>query len=171
MNSPKVSVLLVGFLLIAFVSGWLNFKQARVVDAAGDVVSIEAEVSELRLEIAQVQREMDKATDGKNVERRKKVETLNEEIKELKEVEIPEQRQDLKEAAAALPNGAIFWTILAQFGAAAIGVGLIRRFQDKNEDSRVRGTALIVLGAITILLLLSRWFYIVSAASASSLIR
>ena len=74
MDISKQNLLLVGFVIIAVVSGWLSFKQACVVDAMGDVASLRADISELRNDISELKSE-EKPDE-------EKIKELEEEIKE-----------------------------------------------------------------------------------------
>lgn len=141
-----------GFLILAICSTMISFKQARAVDALGDVASLKAEITELEIEA----RESD---DG---------DKYKEEIKELRE-ELPEQQLDAQEALAAIPNGAVIWTLLSQLGAALFGLSIISIFQRPDENDRVRSIALIVIGGMVLTFIAARFIYLmIGGASAGA---
>ena len=154
---PVPSYLMVGFLLIAGGSAWLNLEQARTVDSIGDVLSVDAEIKDLNRQISTAR---DLRNDPETKEESKK--GLNKDIEELnnkigeKNKELAIQRQDVAENTAGLLNGSFFWSFLIQVGAAAFGIGIINIITCKKTDSRVRSAGLIVIGSVVIFLLLSR---------------
>ena len=160
MDISKQNLLLVGFIIIAVVSGWLSFKQACVVDAMGDVASLKAEIFEIRNEMGELKSEEKPDED--------EIKELEEELEELNK-EMPGQRQDVESAAASLPNGAVIWVILIQIGAAVFGVGLIKMLQNSEESDRIRSMALLILGAFTIFLLLGKIVYMASGIGAGGM--
>ena len=154
---PVPSYLVVGFLLIAGVSAWLNLEQARTVDSIGDVLSVDAEIKDLNRQISTA-RELRNDPETKEEAKKglnKDIEELNNKIGE-KNKELAIQRQDVAENTAGLLNGSFFWSFLIQVGAAAFGIGIINIITCKKTDSRVRSAGLIVIGSVVIFLLLSR---------------
>ena len=129
----------------------LTFKQARVVDAMGDVASVQFEINELQQEAYE--------SDDK--------EKNEEAIKELREKELPAQRLDAQAALAALPNGAVIWTLLSQAGAAIFGLGVIRIFLKENESERVRAIALLIIAGMVLTFVAARFVYIMIGAGSS----
>ncbi len=171
MKLPKPSLLLVGFLIIAVVSGWLNLKNAAAVDAFGDVVQLKADISEYEMDIDRL-REVIIGKDTKEEEKKQakaEVVELEDEIKSLRK-EVIEQRVDAEQAAASIPNGSWIWTLLVQIGATLFGTGLVLAFTNESEDSRVRSTALLVLGAITIFILITRILGLTAAGVMSGVL-
>lgn len=148
MSTMYSKLLIPGFLLMAAVSIMLTFKQARAVDAMGDVAKVNAKISELQWELQD---------DDTDKDQRKKIE---EEIKELREEDLPDQRQDATNAMAAMPNGAVLWTFLSQVGAAAFGLGVLGVFLKNEEHPMVRSVALLVIGGGVLVLILSRYAYL-----------
>ncbi|MDX1681417.1 MAG: hypothetical protein R3242_11895 [Akkermansiaceae bacterium] len=145
-------MLIIGFVVMGFVSVILNFKHARVVDAMGDTAKIQAEIGELTIELRELQEE-EKPDE-------KKIKKLQERVEELREEDLPKQRQDATNAMAALPNGAIFWSFLSQIGAGIFGLGLLAIFMREEEHPAVRSTALIVIGGLIFALLIARTAYL-----------
>ena len=114
---------------LAGISLILTFKQARVVDAIGDVVGVQAEISELRREARE--------SDDKD--------TNKEEIEELMKEDLPAEQEDAQNAFASLHNGSVIWTVLSQSGGAIFGLGIISIFPMENENERIRSTALLLM--------------------------
>lgn len=154
---PSGGPMLIGFLMIAAVSGWLNLKQARVVDSAGDVLDVMAEKDDINLSIAQLNR-LKKDPETKPKEKESIDEEIRDKNKRLNDLnfELSEQKLDVKENSAGVLNGSWFWTVFIQVGAGLFGMGVIHIIQSKNEDSRVRSAAVIVIGFVVIFLLISR---------------
>lgn len=151
-NLSKGGFLVIGFLMMAAVSTILTFKQARAVDAMGDVASVQAEISELRREAAK--------SDDKDMNK--------EEIEELREEELPDQMQDAREAMAALPNMAVIWTLLSQVGAAIFGLGVISIFLKEEENNVVRSTALLIVGGMVLTFIIARFIYMIIGAGSAT---
>ncbi|MGB0144507.1 MAG: hypothetical protein ACPGJR_06220 [Akkermansiaceae bacterium] len=114
---------------LAGISLIFTFKQARVIDAIGDVVGVQAEISELRREARE--------SDDKD--------TNKEEIEELMKEDLPAEQEDAQNAFASLHNGSVIWTVLSQFGGAIFGLGIISIFPMENENERIRSTALLLM--------------------------
>ncbi|MGC6457126.1 MAG: hypothetical protein ACON4R_02040 [Akkermansiaceae bacterium] len=114
---------------LAGISLIFTFKQARVVDAIGDVVGVQAEISELRSEARE--------SDDKD--------TNKEEIEELMKEDLPAEQEDAQNAFASLHNGSVIWTVLSQIGGAIFGLGIISIFPMDNENERIRSTALLLM--------------------------
>ena len=150
-NIPKGGFLIIGFLIMAGVSTVLTFKQARVVDAMGDIASVQAEINELQLEAQQ--------SDDDDINKY--------EIKELREEDLPEQTLDAQNALAAFPNGAVIWSLLSQLGAAIFGLGVISIFLKTEENERVRSIALLVIGGMVFTFIAARFIYIMIGAGSS----
>ena len=162
--------MMLGFLMIAAVSGWLNLKQARVIDSAGDVLDVMAEKDEINLSIAQLNKlKQDPETPPKDKE------GISEDIREYNKrlnglnFELSEQKLDVKENSASTLNGSWFWTIFIQVGAGLFGMGVIHIIQSKSEDPRVKSAAVMVIGAVVIFLLISR--ILVTQASSEALLK
>lgn len=151
-NLSKGGFLVIGFLMMAAVSTILTFKQARAVDAMGDVASVQAEISELRQEAAEA--------DDKDKNK--------EEIEKLQDEELPKQRQDVREAMAALPNMAVIWTFLSQIGAAIFGLGVISIFLKEEENNVVRSTALLIVGGMVFTFIVARFIYMMIGAGSGT---
>lgn len=150
-NLPKGGLLVIGFLILAGSGLVLTWKQAKVVDAMGDVASVQAEINELQRE----------AKDSDDADKNK------EEIKELREKDLPSQTQDAQEALAALPNGAVIWTLLSQLGAAIFGLGVISIFLKDSENERIRSTALLLAGGMAFTYIAARFIYLIIGAGSS----
>ena len=166
-NLPPIAsgYLMVGFLIVAAVSAWLNLEQAQTIDSVGDVASAEARMSKIR---TQIESEREKINDSETKDKEKDaareyIKELNDELEDVRE-DLKAQRQDVVENIAGMLNGSWFWTLLIQVGAAAFGIGLINLICSRKEDAMVRSAALIVIGAVIIFMLLSR-VMIFSAAS------
>ena len=144
-------LLIVGFLIMAGASIMLTFKQARVVDAMGDVAAVQYEINDLQAE----------ARESEDEDKNK------EEIEKLRSEELPEQRLDAQAALAALPNGAVFWTFLSQVGAAIFGLGVIRIFLKQDENEHVRAVALLVIAGMVLAFAAARFIYIMVGAGSS----
>ena len=112
---------------------------------------MQAEINELQLE-AQESDDDDKNKD---------------EIKELREEDLPEQTLDAQDALAALPNGAVIWSLLSQLGAAIFGLGVISIFLKTDENERVRSIALLVIGGMVFTFIAARFIYIMIGAGSS----
>jgi len=148
----KGGLLIIGFLILAGCSLIFTFKQARVVDAMGDVASVRAEINELQREA-----------------RESEEEDLNaDEIEQLRTEELPAQTQDAQNALAALPNGSVIWTLLSQLGAAVFGLGVISIFLKSDENDRIRSTALLIIGAMALTFIAARFIYLVIGAGSSA---
>lgn len=150
-NLTKGGLLILGFAILAVSSTMMTWKQALVVDAMGDVASVQAEINELQQEA----REDDDKEKNKD------------EIKELREEELPSQMQDAQEALAALPNGAVIWTLLSQLGAAIFGLGVISIFLKTEENNVVRSTALLIIGGMVLTFIAARFVYLILGAGSS----
>ncbi|MGC6464881.1 MAG: hypothetical protein ACON5N_04790 [Akkermansiaceae bacterium] len=149
---PKSSLMVAGFLILAICSTMITFKQARAVDALGDVAALQSEIRELEIEASESD------DDDKN----------KEEIKELRE-ELPEQQHQAQAALAAVPNGAVIWSLLSQLGAALFGLSIISIFQRSDENERVRSIALIVIGGMVLTFIAARFAYLmIGGASAGA---
>jgi len=144
-----VGLLVIGFLIMAGISVVLNFKQARVVDAMGDVAKVNAEIRGLRMEAQE---------EGVDKDKRKKIE---EELKELQEEDLPEQRHDAMQAMASMPNGAVMWTFLSQIGAGLFGLGVLSIFLKNEEHPVVRSTALLVSSGMVLTFVAARFVYLI----------
>lgn len=154
---PAPSYMLIGFMMIAIVSAWLNLEQAQTVDSYGDVLSEEAQVREIQTKLSK-QHDLLKDTDTKLTAKdgiRDSIKKLNIELNDSKE-SLHQQKQDVLENSADMLNGSWFWTVFIQLGCAAFGIGLINIITSKKEDSRVRSAAILVIGAVVLFLLLSR---------------
>ncbi len=149
MNLSTNNLLFLGFIIMAGVSMMLSFKQARAVDAMGDVASVNAKIKKLRMEMSE---------EDVSEEKRKK---LQEKAEELQKEDLQEQRQGAMNAMAALPNGAVIWTFLSQFGAGLFGLGVLSVFLRTEESPIVRSTALILIGGITLTFILGRFVYLI----------
>jgi uncharacterized membrane protein (DUF106 family) len=143
--------MVVGFLILAVTSIVFTFKQARVVDAMGDVASVQAEINELQREA--------KESDDKDKNK--------EQIKELREEELPAEQEGAQYALAALPNGSVIWTVLSQIGGAIFGLGIISVFLRENETERIRSTALFLIGGMALTFIIGRYIYLVIGAGSS----
>lgn len=153
----KSSYLLLGFLMIAGVSGWLNLQQAATVDAFGDVLSVRAEIEEKEIEAAQLRKKSkDPETKPQHQDTaRNDLKELNKEIEGLKE-SVSEELQDVQSSVASMVNGTWFWTIFIQVGAALFGAGIIAIVTNSKEDSRLRAASVLVIGSVVLFLLFSR---------------
>ena len=100
-----------------------------MVDAIGDVVGVQAEISELRREARE--------SDDKD--------TNKEEIEELMKEDLPAEQEDAQNAFASLHNGSVIWTVLSQIRGAIFGLGIISIFPMENENERIRSTALLLM--------------------------
>lgn len=156
LNLTKNSLLIFGFLIMAACSVMMNFKQARVVDAMGDIASVKHKISELR---------KDAAEEDISQEKRDKI---NEKIKELQDEDIPAQQQDVSAAMAALPNGAVLWTFISQLGAGMFGLGILSIFIKEDENPVVRSTALLLVGGMILVLIIGRSVYTMVAGGAGT---
>lgn len=154
---PKAGYMMVGFLLIAAVSGWLNLKQAKTIDAQGDVLSSEAKISALVNQASsERERQNDPDTDPKvKQDIGKNLKTLNDRIDQERR-NLINQKQDVKESAANLLNGSWFWTLIIQVGSAAFGIGVINIILSKKENPMVRSAAILVIGVVVVFMLLAR---------------
>lgn len=148
------SLLFIGFLIMGAVSVMLNFKQARAVDAMGDVAKVKAEIRQLNNEMQE---------EGTSKDDREK---LNKKIEKLQNEDLIEQREDALNAMAALPNGAVIWTLLSQVGAGAFGLGVLGIFLREEEHPVVRSTALVVVGALILVYIIARTVYLFVGGSS-----
>jgi len=154
---PKPSFMMVGFLVIAFVIGWLNLKQAQLVDASGDVYSVKAEMDEVRHNLSKWNdKKNDSTTKADEKEKLKgDIEKANNELKDLQK-DLSAQSLDVKYRKAAILNGSWLWTLILQIGAGLFGIGVINLVKSRTEESGVRAAAVVVIGAIVIFMLFSR---------------
>jgi ferredoxin len=150
------SLIVIGFLIMAACSTVLTFKQARVLDAMGDVGSLKAEIQELRTEMEE------SGTDEKEKT------NIKEKIEKIEKEKMPDQRQDVIEAMASLPNGAIIWTLLSSVGTAIFGLGIISIFLKEEENPIVRSTALLLIGGIALACIAARFAYIIIAGGSDA---
>jgi hypothetical protein len=148
------TLLLLGFLIMGGVSVILNFKQARAVDAMGDVAKVNAEIRQLKNEM------QEEGTDEGDREK------LREKIEKLQKEDLIEQREDAINAMAALPNGAVLWSFLSQVGAGAFGLGVLGVFLREEEHPIVRSTALVVVGALILAFIIARTVYLLVGGSS-----
>lgn len=146
--------LVLGFLIMAGVSVILTFKQARAVDAMGDVAKVSSKIKELQREMQDKDLDKEDRSD------------LKDKIEELQEEDLPEQREDAMKAAAALPNGAVIWTFLSQVGVAIFGLGVLAVFMKDEEQPIVRATALIVIGSVVLGFIASRYIYLIASGTS-----
>ena len=157
MPTPPPSYLLIGFLIVAFVSAWQNLQQARVIDSYGDVVAIQAERVELeRLEVGSSEtltKQKKGSKEYKLVE--KNIERIQADITKLRN-DAKEEATQVPKAAAGTLNGSCIWTLIMQIGAAAFGVGVIAIICNKSEQAITKGAAIIVIGGLVIYMLTSR---------------
>lgn len=150
-NLHKGGLLVIGFLVLAGSSLIFTWKQAAVVDAMGDVASVRAEINELQQEA----RESDYKEKNKD------------KIEKLRDEELPAQAQDAQDALAALPNGAVLLTLLSQIGATIFGLGVISIFLQKEENERIRATALLIIGGMAFVLIAARFIYLIIGGGSS----
>ena len=150
-NLHKSGLLVIGFLVLAGSSLIFTWKQAAVVDAMGDVASVRAEINELQQEA----RESDYKEKNKD------------KIEKLRDEELPAQAQDAQDALAALPNGAVLLTLLSQIGATIFGLGVISIFLQKEENERIRATALLIIGGMAFVLIAARFIYLIIGGGSS----
>ena len=148
------SLLLIGFLIMGTVSVVLNFKQAKAVDAMGDVAKVKAEIRQLSNEMQE--EDINKSDRDK----------LNKKIEKLQNEDLVEQREDALNAMAALPNGAVIWTLLSQLGAGAFGLGVLGIFLRTEEHPIVRSTALVVVGSLILVYIIARTVYLFVGGSS-----
>ena len=154
---PKSGYMMIGFLLIAAVSGWMNLKQAQTIDAFGDVLSAQAEIEDEQNQVDLLLKEKrhPETKDERKDKINERVKEHNKKISNTKD-QLTEERLHVTANGAAMLNGTWFWTLFIQIGSAAFGIGIINVLMDKKEDNRIRSAAMFVIGFVAIFLLFSR---------------
>jgi len=143
----KLNYFVVGFVIIAIVSTWLDLKKAAIVDAQGDISSLELKIAKEQKILSNLQDQYNNPnTDVKQKEKIdiniKKVTAKITKFNDKKS----DERLDVLRAEVKQQNGIWFWTLVLKIGSAILGLGLIQMFTRDEENGYVRMAALIVLG-------------------------
>jgi len=146
----KLNYFVVGFVIIAIVSTWLDLKKAAIVDAQGDISSLELKIAKEQKILSNLQDQYNNPnTDVKQKEKIdiniKKVTAKITKFNDKKS----DERLDVLRAEVKQQNGIWFWTLVLKIGSAILGLGLIQMFTRDEENGYVRMAALIVLGYLT----------------------
>ena len=137
-------------------------KQSYSIDKHSDVLKAKAVREELRNHQAELEKNV-RSTSFSNEE----LELMSVKIEEV-EFLIREQAFTIAEAETKLAKSVSFissnataWTIVLQIGSALFGLGILNVIVNTSEKTRVRSSALIVLGIFVLSLLLGRWISVI----------
>jgi len=145
----KMNHLLVGFLVIAIVSSWIQLKRAAVEDDQGDVAKIELKAETINADIRELRKERndDKTKEDRKTKIDDKIQDKEKDLEGLAD-DLKDAKMDVKKTMVSSLNGMYLLTILKSLGAIAFGIGLINMFSRQEEHSHVRMAALLILGYI-----------------------
>ena len=112
--NPIISygILLIGLAILFFSQGILTWKRTSAQDAEGKIAAINYDIKMLEKEIE----DSDDSDEKKD---------LREEIKDLKENDLEDARQDAAGEAVDARNGIWFWSMANLKGAAIVALGLL----------------------------------------------